>query len=207
MRASETVDLLPLCTMAAVRTIDEASRSVELVFSTGAAVPRYDWFTGKRYLEKLSLKPEHIRLGRLQAGAPVLDAHSAWSIHDQIGVVVGDSVRIVAKEARARVRFSKRAEVEPIWEDVRDAIIRNVSVGYQVHKYEETEKTDKKMAVRTAVDWEPFEISMVPMPADVGAQVRSGDRSKANPCVIVCSSADEDRLRRYRFALASLRSA
>jgi hypothetical protein len=31
--------------------------------------------------------------------------------------------------------------------------------------------------VRTAVDWEPYEISMVPMPADTGARVRTGDKS------------------------------
>jgi len=195
--------MLPLAIRAAVGKIDEETRSVELVFSTGAAVERYDWWTGKRYLEKLSLKKDHVRLERLNAGAPLLDAHSAWSIHDQIGVVETDSVRLTAKEARATVRFSRRETVEPIWTDVRDGIIRNVSVGYRVHKFEEDQGKDNKLPVRTAIDWEPYEISMVPMPADVGAQVRSGDRSHANTCLIVRSCADDDRLRRLRFALAS----
>src|SRR5574341_778221 len=85
-----TVDLPPLCGRADVATVNEEQRTVELVFSTGAAVERMDWWTGKRYLEKLSLRPEHIRLDRLHAGAPLLDAHSAWSISDQIGVVEAD---------------------------------------------------------------------------------------------------------------------
>jgi hypothetical protein len=43
---------------------------------------------------------------------------------------------------------------------------------------------------------------MVPMPADAGAQVRSGDKSNTNQCVIVRMTQDEDRMRRFRLALA-----
>jgi hypothetical protein len=201
--APQTVDILPLCGRAAVRSIDDENRSVELVFSTGAAVERFDWWTGKRYLEKLSLKPDHIRLERLNSGAPLLDAHSAYSITDQIGVVEPGSVKLTASEARARVRFSKREAVEPIWGDVRDGIITCVSVGYRVHKFEEDAGKGNKLPVRTAIDWEPYEISMVPMPADAGAKVRSGDKSSTNMCVIVRAMAiDEDRNRRFRLARA-----
>jgi hypothetical protein len=199
---TQMVDLFPLCIRAAVRSANDDERTVELVFSTGAAVERMDWWTGKRYLEKLSLKAEHLRLDRLNAGAPLLDAHSAWSITDQIGVVESDSVRLTAKEARATVRFSKRKSVDEIWGDVRDGIIRNVSVGYRVHKFEEDVSKGNALPVRTAVDWEPYEISMVPMPADAGAQVRSGDKSNTNQCVIVRMTQDEDRMRRFRLALA-----
>jgi len=200
---TQTIDLFPLCLRAAVQNINDDERTVELVFSTGAAVERMDWWTGKRYLEKLSLKPEHIRLERLNAGAPLLDAHSAWSITDQIGVVESDTVKLTAKEARATVRFSKRKSVEEIWGDVLERIIRNVSVGYRVHKFEEDVSKGNALPVRTAIDWEPYEISMVPMPADVGAQVRSGDRSNTNQCVVIVRAAqDEDRIRRYRLALA-----
>ena len=198
------VDLFPLCLRAGITAIDDETRTVELVFSTGAAVERFDWWTGKRYLEKLSLKAEHLRLDRLNAGAPLLDAHSAYSVTDQLGVVESDSVKLTAKEARAIVRFSKRAAVDDVWNDVRDKIIRNVSVGYKVHKFEE-ETSGNKIPVRTAVDWEPYEISMVPMPADMGAQVRAGNRSLANSCVIITRSIraeDADRLRRLRLATA-----
>jgi hypothetical protein len=163
-----------------------------------------DWWTGKRYVEKLSLKAGDVRLERLNAGGPLLDAHSAYSIADQIGVVVPGSAKVDGKEARATVRFSKRDAVEPIFQDVRDGIVRNVSVGYVVHKF--VEETDgNKIPVRTAIDWEPFEISMVPMPADAGAQVRSGDKSNTNSCVILRQSngfGDADRFRALRLARA-----
>lgn len=199
----QTVDLLPLCGRASVKVVDEEHRTIKLVFSTGAAVERMDWWTGKRYLEKLSLKPEHVRLTRLNAGAPLLDAHSAYSITDQIGVVEPGTVELTASEARATVRFSKRAAVDPIWGDVSDGIITCVSVGYRVHKFEEDASKGNRLPVRTAIDWEPYEISMVPMPADAGARVRSGDKSNTNACVIVRALAiDEDRVRRFRLASA-----
>src|SRR5262245_40374179 len=122
---------------AAVDTVDREQRTVELVFSTGAGVERYDWWSGKRFIEKLSLNPAHIRLKRINAGGPLLNSHASWSLDDQIGVVVDGSVRITSKEARATVRFSSRKDVEGIWQDVCDGIIRNVSVGYRVHKFEE----------------------------------------------------------------------
>ncbi len=183
----ETVDLPPFSIRAVVDSVDPEARTVELVFSTGAPVTRMDWWTGDRYIEKLSLKPEHVHLDRLNAGGPLLDAHSAYSIADQIGVVVSGSAKVNGKEARATVRFSKRDAVEPIFQDVRDGIVKNVSVGYLINKFEEEAGNGNKLPIRTAVDWTPYEISMVPMPADPGAQVRKGDKSNTSPCLIVRS--------------------
>src|SRR6185436_2217462 len=196
--ASTTVDMLPLCVRADVSSVNENDRTVELVFSTGAGVERYDYRLG-RYIEKLSLKKGDVRLGRLNSGAaPVLDTHSAWSISDQIGVVEPNSIKFVDGEGRATVRFSKRETVEPIWQDVKDRIIRNVSIGYIVHRFLEDKGDDAKIPTRTAVDWEPYEISMVPMPADAGAQVRNEDKAKTNRCVILrtITNEDADRMRR-----------
>jgi hypothetical protein len=199
--APHVIELPPLCIRAAVQSIDDDKRTVEVVFSTGAAVPRVDYWSGKRYIEKLSLAPSAVRLTRLNAGAPVLDAHSGYSIADQIGVVEPDTVKLLKTEARVTLRFSARAAVQPIWEDVRAGIVRNVSVGYSVYKYEEEAAPDTKIPIRTATDWEPFEISMVPMPADVGAQVRRGDAALTTTCVIVRAGiSDADRGRWIRWA-------
>lgn len=199
-----TIDIPPLSVRASVTTVDEDKRTVELIFSTGAAVDRYDWMSGKRYIERLSLDPKHVRVDRLNAGAPLLNAHSSYSLADQIGVVESGSIRITGKEGRATVRFSKRADVEPIWGDVRDGIIRSVSVGYRVHKFEEEQGKNNALPVRTAVDWEPYEISMVPMPADTGARVRAEQQVLTNLCVIVTRTAieDADRSRLFRLARA-----
>jgi AAA domain len=68
-------------------TIDAAARTVEVVWSTGAAVRRTDLWTGKRYDEVLSLDPRHVDLSRLNNGAPLLNAHGAFDLANVIGVV------------------------------------------------------------------------------------------------------------------------
>lgn len=205
MKSPQTIDLSPFSVRADVGAVNHEARTVELIFSTGAPVVRMDYWTGKRYREVLSMKPEHIRLDRLNAGAPLLDAHSAWSVGDVLGTVEPDSARLEKGKGIATVRFSKRKSVEDIYQDVRDGIIRSVSVGYRVHKFVEEQGKNEEIPTRTAIDWEPFEVSMVPMPADTGARVRN-DKSLTNPCVILAptsnSDTDADRMRRFRLALA-----
>jgi len=196
-----TIEVTPLDLRADVGEVNEDSRTVELTFTTGADVVRYDWATGNRYVERLSMDPKHIRMDRLRSGAPLLNSHSAYTLAHQIGVV--ERAEIDGKKGTASVRFSKREDVEPFYRDVLDKIIRNVSVGYRVHRFEET-SSKGEMPVRTATDWEPYEISMVPMGADSGAQVRSSKDIPTNPCVVVSEPriTDADRLRGLRLAQA-----
>lgn len=194
--------MVPLAFRADFSSINEEKRTVGLVFSTGAPVTRFDWASGKRYREVLSMEPAHVRLSRLNSVGSLLDAHSAWSVGDVLGAVEPGSARIEKSQGLADVRFSRRDQVEPIWQDVRDKILRSVSVGYNVYRYVEDAGKDGQIPTRTAIDWEPYEISLVPMPADIGARVRSGDKSCTHPCVIEIRQEDADRLRRFRLALA-----
>ena len=121
-------------------SINEAARTVELVWSTGAAVRRRDPWTGRAYDEVLSLEPGHVDLARLNGGAPLLNTHGAYDLEDVLGVVEAAWIdtRSGTSVGRARVRFSEREDVAPIWADVRSGSIRNVSVGYVVRNYEIT---------------------------------------------------------------------
>ena len=67
-------------------TAEPDARTVEVVWSTGAAVRRRDLWTGKRYDEVLSLDPAHVDLSRLANGAPLLNTHGAFDLEDVIGV-------------------------------------------------------------------------------------------------------------------------
>ena len=163
-------------------SVDAERRTVELVWSTGAAVRRRDPWTGKRYDEVLSLEETHVDLCRLNGGAPLLNTHGAWDLRDVIGVV---ERAWIAREGealvgRATVRFSDRADVEPIWRDVASGIVRNVSVGYAVRSYEITE-TDGQPPVWRAVDWQPLELSAVPIGADAAAGFRAAGQSGQPP--------------------------
>jgi phage major head subunit gpT-like protein len=169
---------LPLQTRMDVRLMPDTAvaetRTIEVLWSTGASVRRRDPWSGRGYEEVLSLDPAHVDLTRLNGGAPLLNAHGAFDLEDVIGVV---ERAWIAREAgsyvgRATVRFSDRADVEPIWQDVKGGIIRNVSVGYAVRAYEIREE-EGSIPVWTAVDWQPLELSAVPVGADGAAGFRS----------------------------------
>jgi len=135
---------------------DEAARTVELSFSSEAPVMRYGW------KEILSHADGAMVLDRLNNGGPLLLHHDN---EDQIGVV--EKAWIEDGKGRAIVRFSKSKRGEEAFQDVLDGIRRNVSVGYRIEKYEE----DEENRTITVTRWEPFEISLVPIPADASVGV------------------------------------
>lgn len=140
-----------------VRSFDAEKRTVELAFSSEAPVQR--WFG----FEVLDHSPASIRLDRMRDGAALLLNHD-WD--DQIGVV--ESVSIDSdrdRKGRAVVRFSRSKDADDVFQDVMDGIRRHVSVGYRIHaaKLESTEGDEDTYRI---TDWEPYEISIVSVPAD-----------------------------------------
>lgn len=155
-------------------SIDAMARTVEVVWSTGAPVPRRDW--DGEYIEELDMSPEAVDLSRLNNGAPVLDSHQGEELEDVIGVV--ERAWLAEGEGRAVLRFSDRPEVAPIFADIQAGILRNISVGYRVDLWRETRGADG-MKIRRAVRWQPAEISVVPVPADASAQIRAAVHAPA----------------------------
>ncbi|MFZ1415617.1 MAG: hypothetical protein WAS73_13715 [Defluviicoccus sp.] len=87
---------------------------------------------------------------------------------------------------RAIVRFSEREDVEPLWQDVQAGIIRSVSVGYAVRAYEVIEN-DGEVPVWRAIDWQPLELSAVPIGADQAAGFRGF--GNITPCHLIHRAA------------------
>lgn len=176
---TRAADLLPA-------SIDAAERTIDVVWSTGARVRRTPFF-GDPFDEELAMDPRAVRLDRLNAGAPLLKVHDASVLDSVIGSVVPGSARIENGRGVARVRFSDRTEVEPLWKDVEAGHIRAVSIGYQVHRFEVTKQAGAPELWR-AVDWTPFEISAVPIGADPAAGFRAETSSESSlplhPCVV-----------------------
>lgn len=167
----ETRQVPMMSRLAPVGTVDNESRTAEVTWTTGADVRRYDWRRERYYLERLIVGPENVRMGRLSSGrAPLLNTHSSWDLSAVMGVV--DTATL----ERASIRFSRRPEVEPFYQDVLDGIIRNISVGYDIHRVRMVAPSvDGGDWIYEIVDWEPYELSLVPMGADAGAGVRDGD--------------------------------
>jgi hypothetical protein len=152
-------------------TLNADNRTVELTWTTGARGLRSSLFGGD-WFEELDMTPRSVRLDRLNSGASLLNNHQGRELSNVLGVV--ERGWIDGTAGRALVRFSEREDVEPIWRDVQAGIIRNVSVGYQVHRWSDPVRgADGEPPTYRALDWEPMELSLVAVPFDAGAQVRN----------------------------------
>lgn len=135
-------------------TVDDKARTVELTFSSEEPYERW-WGT-----EILDHRSASVRLGRLNAGGALLMDHDS---RDQVGVI--ERAWIKGGKGHAVVRFGRSARAQEIFEDVKDGIRKLVSVGYRILELAR-ERSDAGEEVYRATDWEPYEISLVAVPAD-----------------------------------------
>jgi len=177
-------------------TLNREKRTVEVTWSTGARVLRGFW---ERFWEELSLDAKHVRLDRLNNGAPYLADHSSYSVAQQPGVV--ERAWLAKDDAgqpvgRALVRFVKPGvdpEADRLFEKIADGIVLNASVGYRVHKFEKISDAEDGNPVMRAVSWTPHEVSSVTIGADDGAGVRSEDTAtttNTNPCEFIITRGE-----------------
>ncbi len=170
----ETIDRAWAPAACRAESFDAESRTAEIIFATETAVRRRNWEHGE-FDEVLAVDSKSVRLDRLNAGAPVLNSHAAFDLSNVIGSVIPGSAKVRNGQATCTIRFSGRDDVAGIVQDVRDGILRSISVGYRIHKTEKSEGRAGSVAVIRATDWEPLEVSIVPIPADAGAHVRADE--------------------------------
>lgn len=168
-------------------SFNKEERTIEMVWSVGSKGLRSGW--GDSYYEELSMDPKSVRMGRLQSGTtPFCDSHNSWSTSAVLGVV--QSAKIENGIGSCVVRLMDPETIEnPDAKDtlrkIEAGILKNVSVGYNVYRYERQPMADgEDIPTYTATDWEPMEISIVPIGFDENAAVRSKDASAAD-CVFI----------------------
>ena len=166
--------------------IDEESRTVELSFSSEEPYER--WWG----VEILDHGKSAVELGRLNGSAALLMDHN---IRDQVGVV--EKAWLKGRKGYAMVRFGKSARADDIFNDVKDGIRKLVSVGYRIKKLVLEKEEDGECTYR-ALEWEPYEISMVSVPADTTVGVgRDGEVNAFDPRTLV-NEEEEDMFRGTR---------
>lgn len=151
-------------------TIDQEAREVDVVCATEKMVTRFGW--EEDYDEMLVCEAGAIRMDRANQGLPLLDCHNAYTVHSQLG----RTVKVWINESRqlcARVRFSSRPEVAGIFQDVVDGIVKGISVGYEIYKFEREERPNGARPIYRAIDWMPSELSLAPVPADIDSGIRA----------------------------------
>lgn len=165
-------------------TYNEADNTVEVVWTTGAAVRRYDYWNERPYDEALEVSADAVDMVRFEAGTvQALDGHRTYG---GVGAILGIAERgwLDGGEGRALIRLSQRPELAGIVSDIRAGIIRAISFGYSVQRYEITRAQDRTDGINVdlyrAVRWTPQEISFVTVPADPDAGTRSSPTSQAS---------------------------
>jgi phage head maturation protease len=148
--------------------VDTESRLVRLSFSSEEPVTRQSLF-GDAWVEVLGHAAEEADFSRLNNAAPVLYNHDRSERENRIGVV--ERAWIENGRGYAEIRLSKRAEVEGLWQDVRDGILRNVSVAYRINERKLIEEPENQPARYRVARWTPMEISLVDIPADASVGI------------------------------------
>ncbi len=131
----------------------EEDRVIEFPFASEEPVER---MYGNEILE---ISERAMDMSRLNTGAPLLFQHDADKI---VGVV--ERAYIKGKRGFARVRLANNELGREMQELISDNIIRNVSFGYKINEME-ADKSTTPVTYR-ATDFQPFEISLVTVPAD-----------------------------------------
>ena len=160
-------------------TLNKEAGTVDAVLSTGAPVQR----TG--YVERLATTPEAVEIGR---HVPILDAHRQGSIRDVLGRV--DGIRFEPGRVVGTLRISSPSALAA----VERGDISGVSMGYRVGTWAESQAGGTR--TKTATRWALSEVSLVPLPADPGAFLRSEPVSEATETATEVSSETATTLTR-----------
>lgn len=133
-----------------------------VIFPLSSETPyrRHYWEHGELD-EILSHNPSHVDLSWLKSGnAPLLDTHSHYELKNVIGRIVDAELR--GGRIYVTAQLSDAEDDTSTVQKIRSGIIRNVSIGYEILKYE----IDEDAGTFTATRWMPKEASFVPLPAD-----------------------------------------
>ena len=133
---------------------DDKKRIVDASISSTKPYERYFGY------EVLSHDQSAINFERANDGLALLLDHDSTK---QIGRV--ENIRIDGDRLRCSLRFSNSNQASEIWDDVKNGIRTDLSVGYQVIDMVETGQRDDKPEF-TVTKWMPIEASIVAIPAD-----------------------------------------
>lgn len=153
------------------KSLDEGAGTVEATFATETPVRR--WYGS----EILHCRDSAIDLSRLIA-APVLDSHDRFSINSVIGRV--ESARVAGNKLVGVFKFSDGPEGQAAKRKVAEGMIRSVSVGYELIEVDDKRNAEGDTE-RHVTKWRPYEISLVSVPADPKATIRSKEQNRMDP--------------------------
>jgi len=129
--------------------------------------------------EILDHSPESINLSRFEAYANVL-----WNHNSDCPIGVIERAWVQERKLRVGVRFSKNSIAQEKLQDIKDGILRNVSIGYVVNELRCETMRDDGMDTYRAMSWTPMEVSIVTVPADYRVGIGRSESEESYPVTI-----------------------
>jgi HK97 family phage prohead protease len=149
----------------AAGSYDPKSRTVTAVLSTGARVRR------PGIIEELAISPSAVDLGRVKRGqVRLLDSHNPSSVSAILGTIA--SAWIEGGNLMGRIQFADTPAGRAAEGMVARGEAGAVSVGYRVSEWTPTGR-EGEADIWRADRWELMEVSLVSIPADPDALIRS----------------------------------
>lgn len=168
------------------KSLNEAERTVEVTWSTGAPVTRRDAY-GNQFVEELSMDESAVDLSRFRGG-PLLQNHNNQSLDDVIGKV--EMVRLANGIGTATIRFASDEISDRTFTKIREGILDSVSVGYRITEMKEVSSRSDEIPRYMATKWQPLELSVVGLPADPNAKIRTEQNEPNEVQIIRAESAE-----------------
>ncbi len=176
----QTMQLGVLHREAQIERVEGQNNVFRATYTTGAAGIRRMDNLGT-FIEELSMDPAHIRTGRLDAGiVPILLDH-----RQSVETTYGRVIRHWFESGTGKIEFIMETgtpSADAVLNKLNQGIITTLSVGYKVHKYIRTAAPSDGIPTLRAVDFEPMEISLTPVPFDAGAIIGRSDQT--TECVL-----------------------
>lgn len=172
-----------------IRSVDGEDRTFEMSISSESPVSRWGW------TEILCHDEGCVDLSRLNDGGVVLYGHKT-DIASVVGPIIKAWVDPKDKKCRIRFKVDDDPDAEKVYKKLMSGTLKKSSVGYRVTVWEEVAANAKSTNGRfigpcdVAMRWQPYEGSVVPIPADDAVGV---GRSHAVPL-----TADAPKSKRER---------
>ena len=136
-------------------SLNEDDRTVEMTISSDAPYERYFG------MEILDHREGSIDMSRISNGAPLLFNHNR-DMH--IGRIM--EARTDGQKLRIKAKFGNSALANEKYQDVKDGILTDTSVGYRVNEMVLERECENAPNEYRVTSWTPYEGSLVTIPAD-----------------------------------------
>lgn len=151
----------------------DTDRTFDVTFATENPIMLQGWKYADKweeFNEILRCDKANVRTKRMDVGLPIFPDHWDRTTKNQLGITT--AYRFEDGKISATIKLGARAD-EELWSDIKNGILKTVSVGCNIYKVERMENTEMNIPLTyTATDWEPKHIAFAPEPADIDSTMR-----------------------------------